>query len=183
MQVVMGSQITSQRTPIKPGLPGWAYTEDVVRVECMPATRLPLYLTLSAALLATFMSLVAKAQDENAACPCFSYEEVEGVFLSGDKLLASGGGGNCQASDYSVEFRGEVVVIDEDYKMIARASVNWADFDPGHCDYRDTRVEPEVERSVTWPHPAPEALARACLDIISTAIENLDSSHHCRTYP
>ena len=125
---------------------------------------------------------MANAQ-EGSVCPCFSYEEVEGVFLSGDKLLASGGGGNCQASDYSVEFKGEVVVIDKDYNMVARASVNWADYDPGRCEYRDTREDPVVERTETWPYPAPEALARACLEIISNVIDNQDSSHRCSTYP
>jgi uncharacterized membrane protein len=183
MQVVTGSRNMRQKTSAKPGQSGSAYTEDVVRVECKPPARLSLYSTLSAVLLASSISLVAQAQDENAACPCFSYEEVEGVFLSGDKLLASGGGGNCQASDYSVEFKGEVVVIDEDYKMIARASVDWADFDPGHCNYSDSSTDPAVERSVMWPHPAPEAVARTCLDIISSAIENLDNTHRCRTYP
>jgi hypothetical protein len=142
-----------------------------------------LFLALSRMLLASSISLVAQAQDENAACPCFNYEEVEGIFLSGDKLLASGGGGNCQASDYSVEFKGEVVVIDENYTMIARASVNWADFDPGRCEYRDTSVDPAVERIVAWPHPAPEATARACLGIISSVIESLDGSGRCSTYP
>lgn len=134
-------------------------------------------------ILASSISLVARAQGEDTACPCFSYEEVEGVFLSAEKLIASGGGGNCQVSDYGVEFRGEVVVNDENYTTVARASVNWADFDPGRCDYRNAGMDPAVERSVGWPHPAPEVTARACLDIISNVIEEQDSSGRCRTYP
>lgn len=129
------------------------------------------------------ISQAAWAQDENAPCPCFSYEEVEGAFRTAQKLIASGGSGSCQVSDYGVEFKGEVVVTDESYKTIARASVSWADYDPGRCEYRDAGVEPAVERSVAWPHPAPEALARACLDIISGVIDELDTTGSCRTYP
>ena len=163
--------------------PGSIYTEGVVRNERKPLRWPSLLLALSGLFLTASISLVAWAQDEGAACPCFSYEEVEGVFLTGDKLLASGGGGNCQVNDYSVEFIGEVVVIDENYQTLARASVRWADFDPGRCDYQDTTVDPPVERSENWPYPAPEVPARACLKIISTAIETLDSSGRCSTYP
>lgn len=129
------------------------------------------------------MSPRARAQEEGAGCPCFNYEEVQGLFLSGRKLIASGGGSSCQASDYAVEFKGEVVVIDQNYKTLARASVQWADFDPGRCEYRDATVEPRVERSEGWPHPAPEATARACFDIISSVIAELDTEGRCRTYP
>lgn len=155
----------------------------MVRVDCKPLCRPLLLLSLCGFILASSVSLVARAQDEDTACPCFSYEEVEGVFLSAEKLIASGGGGNCQVSDYGVEFRGEVVVNDENYRSVARASVNWADFDPGRCEYRNAGVDPAVERRAEWPHPAPEATARACLDIISSVIEKQDSSGRCRTYP
>lgn len=126
---------------------------------------------------------MGSAQEGNATCPCFSYEEVEGVFLSGDQLLASGGGGSCSVNDYSVEFTGEVVVIDQEFHTLARASVKWADFDPGQCSYQNATADPVVERSENWPHPAPEATARACLDIISRVIEKLDTSGRCRKYP
>ncbi len=34
-----------------------------------------------AVVLMSFISMEAPAQDENDTCPCFSYEEVESIFL------------------------------------------------------------------------------------------------------
>lgn len=178
-----GSRATSLRRPGRGKRLSSAYTRCVVRVIRKPLRRPPLFLILSGLILSGAISPAAQAQDETAVCPCFNFEEVEGVFLSGDKLLASGGGGSCQVNDYSVEFIGEVVVIDKDYKTLARASVKWADFDPGQCDYRNATAEPVIERTEYWPHPAPEATARACLEVISSVIAKLDTTGRCRKYP
>lgn len=162
---------------------GSAYTERVATEEPRSNSGLATLVGAIGLVVAACVGPLAWAQESAEPCPCFSYEEVEGVFRSGQKLIASGGGGSCQASDYAVEFKGEVVVTDQNFKTVARASVAWADFDPGRCEYRDASVEPEVERSIHWPHPAPEVAARACLDIISSVIKNLDTTGNCRTYP
>ena len=162
-----------------------AYTEGVKASQPRIRSLLLTAPMLLAAIVAICASTPAWAQDENSSgpCPCFSYEEVEGVFRSAEQLLASGGGGSCQASDYGVEFQGDVVVTDANYSTIARAGISWSDYDPGRCDYRDTSVEPQIERNYSWPYPAPEGPPRACLDIISTVISKLDSKGRCHVYP
>jgi len=136
-----------------------------------------------AVVLMSLVSIEAHAQDENNSCPCFSYEEVESIFLRGEQLTAEEGVSACHTEDYSVECNAEVVVWDQDYAIIAQASVEWFDFDPSHCDYIDTVGNPGVERNVSWPHPAPEAVARACFNIISSVIAKSDTSGKCDTYP
>jgi hypothetical protein len=136
-----------------------------------------------AVVLISLTSLETNAQDANVSCPCFSYEEVESIFQSGEQLTAEEGMSECIAEDYSVECKAEVVVWDQNYEIIAQARVNWYDFDPSRCDYIDTAGNPGVERNVNWPHPAPEATARACFDIISSVIAKSDTSGRCNTYP
>ncbi len=136
-----------------------------------------------AVVLMCLTSMEANAQDEDATCPCFTYEEVESIFQRGQQLAADEGIGGCNAEDYSVECRAEVIIWDQNYTIIAQASVAWFDFDPSRCDYIDTAVDPGVERKVRWPHPAPEAMARACFDIISSVIAKSDTSGKCNTYP
>ena len=136
-----------------------------------------------AVVLMSLASLATQAQDENEICPCFSYEEVESIFLSGEQLAPEEGVSDCHAQDYSVECDAEIIVWDQDYATIAQARVKWFDFDPGRCDYIDTTGNPGVERHVKWPHPAPEATARACFNIISSVIAKSDTSGNCITYP
>lgn len=136
-----------------------------------------------AVVLMCSISMEAHAQDENEACPCFSYEEVKAIFLMGEQLSEEEGISECRTEDYSVECNAEVVILDQDYTTIAQASVNWFDFDPSRCNYIDTVGNPGVERSISWPHPAPEAIARACYKIISRVIKELDASGKCATYP
>jgi len=136
-----------------------------------------------AVLLASLMGTEAPAQDENEACPCFSYEEVESIFLSAAQFTAQEGTSSCNAEDYSVECKAEVVIWDQNFTVIAQASVNWYDFDPSRCDYLDTLGNPGIERNLKWPHPAPEDTARACFDIISRAIANSVEPGKCSTYP
>ena len=123
------------------------------------------------------------AQDDNITCPCFTYEEVEAIFLRGEQLTADQGERNCKAEDYSVERSAEVTVFDQDYAIIAQARVEWYDYDPGRCEYIDTTSKPGVERNVRWEHPAPEAEGRACFDMISRVITKSDTSGKCNTYP
>ena len=134
-------------------------------------------------LLLISISMVTLAQDENETCPCFNYEEVESIFLSGEPATEAGGMAACHTEDYSVESNAEVVVWDQDFNVIAHARVDWFDFDPGHCEFIDTAADPDVERRVSWPHPAPKQVARACFDIIASVIAKLDSSYLCETYP
>ena len=101
----------------------------------------------------------------------------------GEQLTAEEGESTCSAQDYSVEFNAEVVNLDQDYETIAQARIQWYDFDPSRCNYIDTIGNPGVERNITAPHPAPEATARACFDIISSVIEKSDTTGKCRTYP
>jgi len=77
----------------------------------------------------------------------------------------------------------KLVIWDQDYAIIAQARVVWFDFDPSRCEYIDTVINPGVERNVDWPHPAPEAVARAFYDIISSVIAKSDTSGRCETYP
>jgi len=103
--------------------------------------------------------------------------------LSGEKLATEDGISDCSATDYGVECNAEVIVWDQNYVTIAQASINWYDFDPSRCDYSDSMGNPGVERNVTWSHPAPEATARACFNIISNVIAKSDTSGKCNTYP
>ena len=136
-----------------------------------------------AVVLMYLFGMEANAQEQDATCPCFNYEEVESIFLRGEQLAAEEGVGGCNAEDYSVECRAEVIIWDQNYAIIAQASVVWFDFDPSRCDYIDTTADPAVERNERWPHPAPEATARACFDIISSVIAKSDTSGKCNTYP
>ncbi len=142
--------------------------------------RLIIFLVMSAIALVT---LGSPAQSEEEICPCFSMEEVESIFLIEAGLPDEERNSNCGAEDYKVECSAEVLVMDQDYEVIALARVDWLDFDPGSCKYIDTRAEPPVEREVRWPHPAPEATARACFNIISSVIAKLDTDDYCSTYP
>jgi len=142
-----------------------------------------MFLTASAVLLMSMVSMEIDAQDENEPCPCFSYEEVESVFLKGVGLSEDEGMTDCSTQDYSVELNAEVVIWDMEYTLVAKARVDWFDFDPGGCKYIDTASDPAVERNVRWPHPAPETTARACFRIISSVIKKSDTSRKCSTYP
>ncbi len=134
-------------------------------------------------LATALLSLKTQAQDEIVTCPCFGFEEVEAIFLRGNQLTAEEGVSDCSSEDYSVECKAEVVVWDQNYDVIARASVSWSDFDPSQCSYIDSQGNPGVERNVNWPHPAPEATARACFKIITSVIEKSDTLGMCNTYP
>ena len=129
------------------------------------------------------ISMETNAQDADVSCPCFSYEEVESIFQRGELLTSEEGSSNCTAEDYSVECKAEVIVWDQNYDVIAQARVDWFDFDPGYCLYIDTTVNSGVERNQRWPHPAPEATARACFDIIASVIAKSDTSGRCSTRP
>ena len=136
-----------------------------------------------AMVLMSLFSGATQAQEEAATCPCFSYEEVEAMFLNGLQQAEEGGMTACQTEDYSVECNAEIVVWDATFEILAKASINWFDFDPSRCEYVDTINNPGVERSENWPHPAPEALARACLNIIASVIAKSDTLGTCTTYP
>ena len=136
-----------------------------------------------AVVLMSLISMESPAQDEIGTCPCFSYEEVESIFLKGEQLTEEEGTSDCSAQDYSVECSAEVIVWDQNYAIIAKARVDWFDFDPGGCKYIDNTPDPDVERNVRWPHPAPEATARACFNIISSVIAKSDTAGKCYTYP
>ncbi len=105
------------------------------------------------------------------------------MFLQAEQLREEEGTSDCSVEDYSVECNAEVIVWDQDYNIVGQARVDWFDYDPGGCEYINTSNDPDVERSVRWPHPAPEATARACLMIISRVIKKLDASGKCSTYP
>jgi hypothetical protein len=155
----------------------------MVPVETKTIRRLLLLPAASAMVLLSLVSIEISAQDETETCPCFSYAEVESIFLKGTSLAEGDGMTDCSAQDYSVECTAEVVVLDSEYTLIAKARVDWYDFDPGGCEYIDTSSEPAVERNVKWPHPAPETTARVCFRIISSVIKKSDSSGKCSTYP
>lgn len=123
------------------------------------------------------------AQDATATCPCFTYQEVESIFQRGQQQTTEEGTSSCTAEDYSVECKAEVVVWDQNYDVIAQASLDWLDYDPGGCNYVDKVGNPGVERNVNWPHPAPEDTARACYDLIASVIAKSDTSGVCITYP
>ena len=163
--------------------PDPTYTQGMARTERKSLRKLSMIPAVSAVVLMSLVSREILTQDENETCPCFSYEEVESIFLSGEQLAVEEGTSNCSAEDYDVECNAEVIVWDQNYETIAQASVKWYDFDPSRCDYIDTTGNPGVERNVTWPHPAPEATARACFNIISSVIAKSDTSGKCNTYP
>jgi hypothetical protein len=163
--------------------PDSAYTQGMAQAGFIQL-RSPFFIpAVSAVLLMTLISVAIYAQDENEACPCFSYEEVESILLRGEQLTAGKGESTCGSQDYSVELNAEVTILDQDYATVAQARVDWYDFDPGRCRYIDIEGNPGVERNVRWPHPAPETTARACFDIISSAIAKSDTSGRCNTYP
>ena len=155
----------------------------MARTERKSLSRLLTIPALSAMVLMSLISRESLTQDENETCPCFSYEEVESIFLSGKKLAEAGGSSSCSAEDYNVEISAEVIVWDQDFATIAQVSVKWYDFDPSRCEYSDSTGNPGVERNVTWPHPAPEATARACFNIISSVIAKSDTAGICITHP
>lgn len=140
-------------------------------------------LLIPAVLLVGSIALDTHAQDGNESCPCFSYEEVESIFLKEGQLIAEAGESYCTVEDYSVEIKAEVTVRDQNYDVIAQALVAWFDYDPSSCSYIDTTVDPPIERKVRWPNPAPEAAARACFDILSSAVEKSDTAGRCNRYP
>ncbi len=129
------------------------------------------------------MESQAQSQSVTETCPCFSYEEVESIFLGGMDLSEEERISDCSAEDYKVECSAEVIIWDQNYELIAKARVDWFDFDPGGCEYINTTFDPGVERNVRWPHPAPEATARACFNIISSVIAKSDRSGKCSTFP
>ena len=133
--------------------------------------------------LMSLISVETHAQNEEDTCSCFSYEEVESIFLRGKQQIETGGTSDCSAQDYSVECNAEVAIWDQNYNLIAKARVDWYDFDPGGCEYIDTTGDPVIERKVKWPHPAPEAAARVCFNIISNVIAKSDTDGNCYTYP
>jgi len=163
--------------------PDSPYTQDMTQAERQLFQKRLVIPTVFTVVLMSLISMETHAQDENETCPCFSYEEVESIFLSGEQLTVEQGMSSCNAEDYSVECEAEVVVWDQNYEIIAQARVNWFDFDPSRCDYIDTVGNPGVERNVKWPHPAPEATARSCFNIITSVIAKSDTSGKCNTYP
>jgi hypothetical protein len=164
-------------------VPDSAYTQSMVRVERKSLYRLLVFPAVSLVVLISLTSIDTYAQEDNETCPCFSYEEVESMFLNGAQLTAAEGESTCRAKDYSVECNAEVIVWDQNYTTLATAFVEWFDFDSGRCAYIDTVGNPGVERKVRWPHPAPEATARACFNIISSVIKKSDTSGKCDTFP
>jgi hypothetical protein len=157
-----------------------SYNQGMVLAKCKSHHRLIIFLAISA--LALIMP-ESRAQSEEETCPCFSMAEVESIFQIEADLPDEERNSNCDAEDYKVEIAAEVVVMNQDYEVTALARVKWLDFDPGSCEYTDTRVDPHVARQVRWPHPAPEATARACFNIITSAIAKSDKAGNCSTYP
>ena len=123
-----------------------SYTKSMVRAERNSQCRLFLFPAVAVMILMSLLSVETHAQEENETCPCFSYEEVESMFLSGAQLTAEEGESNCQAQDFSVECNAEVIVWDQNFTKIAQARVEWFDYDPGSCDYIDTTGNPGVLR-------------------------------------
>ncbi len=74
--------------------------------------------TLSAVVLMNLISTDTRAQDGNAACPCFTYEEVESIFMKGVHPTEEVHKSDCSAQDYSVEINAEVVVWDQGYTIV-----------------------------------------------------------------
>lgn len=155
----------------------------MVRAKLSLPHRLLLFSALFALVLMNMVGKQAVAQDESETCPCFSDEEVESIIQRGEQLAMEEGEFSCSTQDYTVELNAEVMIMDQDYATVAQARVDWYDFDPGRCQYIDVEGNPGAERNVRWPHPAPEATARACFDIISSVIAKSDTSGRCNTYP
>ena len=145
--------------------------------------KLLMLLNMLTVVLVSLISTELPAQDIKETCPCFNVEEVELIFQIGANLAEEEGMSTCSAQDYSVECNAEVIVMDQNYETVAQARVDWYDFDPGGCAYINTTGDPDVERNVRWPHPAPEATARACFNIISNVIKKFDSTGRCTSYP
>jgi len=145
--------------------------------------RLMMYQAMSAVALVSLIYMTAGAQPENETCPCFSNEDVASIFLIEAAIPEEQRNSECSAEDFKVELAAELSVLNQDYEVIAKASVKWLDFDPGGCEYIDTTVDPHIEREVRWPHPAPESTARACLSIIASAIAKSDTFSYCNVYP
>ncbi len=137
--------------------------------------------TVVSSVVLGLFSIGTYAQEDNEPCPCFSFEEVESIFLKAGQMAAGDGESICKAEDFSVELKGEMTIWDQNYAVVAQARVEWMDFDPGTCAYIDTPGNPGVERNVRWPHPAPEATARLCYGIIASVIEKSDTAGKCIT--
>jgi hypothetical protein len=159
------------------------YTQGMALAEYKSLCQLLMFPAIFATILVNLISMESYAQDMKETCPCFNYEEVESIFLVGVHLTEEEGMSECSAQDYSVECSAEVIVWDQDYTTIAHARVDWFDYDPGGCKYIDTTRDPHVDRNVRWPHPAPEATAKACFNIISDVIAKSDTSGKCNTFP
>ena len=140
-------------------------------------------LALSVIVLMGLKNMELRAQSDNQVCPCFSNEEIESIFLAGLGMTEDESIIDCKAMDYKVEFVAEEVVWDQNYDVVAQARVKWFDFDPGGCEYINNMADPAVERSARWPHPAPEATARTCFNIISNVIKTFDKDGICNIFP
>jgi hypothetical protein len=153
-------------------------------VEILKSPRgLVMFSVVSAIVLINLLSTELLAQSENETCPCFSSEEVEAVFVINAGIAEEDRNSECIAEDFKVEIAAEVTALNMDWEPIAKAQVKWADFDPGGCLYINTKTNPPIERKEKWPHPAPEAIARACFDSIVTAISTSDTGSNCDVYP
>jgi len=142
------------------------------------------YLRLGVVLFAVLSSLAVtgiSAQEPQETCPCFSTAEVESLIQRINQMTWEDGETMCKAEDFSVELSAELTIWDTSYSLLAQASVKWFDFDPGACNYIDKPENPGVERSESWPHPAPEATARLCYDIITSVIAKLNTAGKCIT--
>lgn len=140
--------------------------------------------TVASAIVLVFMiNTELLAQTENETCPCFSSEEVEAIFVINAAIAELDRNSECIAEDFKVEISAEVTALNMDWDPIAKAQVDWADYDPGGCQYINTTTDPQIERKERWPHPAPEATARACLDNIAAAILKFDTDGNCNIYP
>jgi hypothetical protein len=137
----------------------------------------------SATVLVFLINTELLAQTEPVTCPCFNVQEVEAIFAINAAIPAEQQNNECIAEDFRVEFAAEMTVLDDNWDPIARAHVKWLDFDPGTCEYINTTVDPPIERKVKWPHPAPEPIARACLEVIAEAIAKADTGGICDKYP
>ena len=129
-------------------------------------------------LVLSLASFATQAQDE---CPCFSHEEIKSMVLRMQQITFEEGEFNCKAEDYSVELSAEATIWDTNFSVVSQARVEWYDFDPGLCVFIDNSADPAIERNETWPHPAPEAVARLCYTIFSSVIAESDTSGKCMT--
>jgi hypothetical protein len=97
--------------------------------------RLIVFFAMSAIAL---IMLESHAQSEEEICPCFSMEELESIFLIEVDLPDEERNSHCSTEDFKVECSAEVVVMDQDYEVIAQAGVDWLDFDPGGGKYGES---------------------------------------------